>query len=46
VVADDVRLPPPGPGGPALASPNDEMIRMARENPATVANVVRSWVNT
>jgi flagellar M-ring protein FliF len=47
VVADDLTLPPPtGATGPrAGADSNEEARRLARENPATVANVVRSWVN-
>ncbi len=47
VVADDLTLPPPT-GATAqrgAANPNDDVVRLARENPATVANVVRSWVN-
>jgi flagellar biosynthesis/type III secretory pathway M-ring protein FliF/YscJ len=28
------------PGGP-----QEDLIRIARDNPATVANVVRNWVN-
>ncbi len=47
VVADDLTLPPPT-GATAqrgAADPNDDVVRLARENPATVANVVRSWVN-
>jgi flagellar M-ring protein FliF len=48
VVADDVALPPPTAGTPfgQLSGASEEVIRMARENPATVANVVRSWVST
>ncbi len=50
VVANDVSLPAPGggPGSPAsLAAPGpgEDVMRLARENPATVANVVRAWVN-
>ena len=47
VVADDVALPPPSttPFG-QLSGASEEVIRLARDNPATVANVVRSWVNT
>jgi flagellar M-ring protein FliF len=47
VVGDDVALPPPG-GAPfgQLSGASEEVIRLARENPATVANVVRSWVST
>jgi flagellar biosynthesis/type III secretory pathway M-ring protein FliF/YscJ len=44
VVANDVALPAPSaatlPGGP-----QEDLIRLARDNPATVANVVRNWVN-
>jgi flagellar M-ring protein FliF len=48
VVADDVALPPPTASTPfgQLSGASEEVIRMARENPATVANVVRSWVST
>ena len=46
VVAGDVALPPPGAPAAALPNPADDVMRMARENPATVANVVRTWVNT
>ena len=47
VVADDVALPPPSstPFG-QLSGASEDVIRLARDNPATVANVVRSWVNT
>ena len=47
VVADDLTLPPPTGAAQtrAAANGNDEVVRLARENPATVANVVRSWVN-
>jgi flagellar M-ring protein FliF len=45
VVADDIALPPPV-KIPAIGAPSDEVMRIARENPATVANVVRGWVNT
>ena len=40
-------LPPPTGAAQtrAAANGNDEVVRLARENPATVANVVRSWVN-
>lgn len=50
VVGDDIALPAPSsasmspiqlPGGPP-----ENMVQLARDNPATVANVVRSWVNT
>ncbi|MFM1990332.1 MAG: flagellar M-ring protein FliF [Pseudomonadota bacterium] len=44
VVADDVALPPPT-AGAQLPGPSEEVMRLARENPATVANVVRAWVN-
>ena len=30
---------------PALPKPNEEVLKMARDNPAVVANVVRNWVN-
>lgn len=46
VVADDLTLPPPGTAAQrADAGPSEEVMRLARENPATVANVVRTWVN-
>jgi flagellar M-ring protein FliF len=45
VVADDIALPPPN-RITAIGGPSDEVMRLARENPATVANVVRGWVNT
>ncbi|HYF60007.1 MAG TPA: flagellar basal-body MS-ring/collar protein FliF [Burkholderiaceae bacterium] len=45
VVADAVSLPPPPPPIGTLPAPNDQVMRMARDNPATVANVVRQWVN-
>ena len=40
-------LPPPSttPFG-QLSGASEDVIRLARDNPATVANVVRSWVNT
>jgi flagellar M-ring protein FliF len=44
VVADDVALPAPTLGG-AVGGPSEAVLRLARDNPATVANVVRSWVN-
>ena len=49
VVGDDIALPAPSaasmspiqlPGGPP-----ENLVQLARDNPATVANVVRSWVN-
>jgi flagellar M-ring protein FliF len=48
VVADDVALPPPAPTTPfgQLSGASEQVIQLARDNPATVANVVRSWVNT
>ena len=45
VVANDVQLPPPSATLPQIG-PNEDLLRLARENPATVANVVRGWVNT
>jgi flagellar M-ring protein FliF len=30
---------------PALPKPSQDVLKMARDNPALVANVVRSWVN-
>jgi len=44
LVANEVALPAPTLGG-AIAGPSEEVLRLARDNPATVANVVRSWVN-
>jgi flagellar M-ring protein FliF len=44
VVADDLTLPSPA-GFPAIGGPSDNLMRLARDNPATVANVVRGWVN-
>ena len=45
VVADnEVALPAPEPPAPA-PDRNEEVLKIARENPATVANVVRTWVN-
>ncbi len=48
VVADDLSLPPPSGSTASIGAPgpNEEAMRLARENPATVANVVRAWVNT
>jgi flagellar biosynthesis/type III secretory pathway M-ring protein FliF/YscJ len=48
VVADDLSLPPPSGSTASLGAPgpNEDVMRLARENPATVANVVRAWVNT
>ena len=47
-VRDDLSLPAPGGGtaqtGPALPNPNDAILKLARDNPAAVANVVRGWV--
>lgn len=45
VVANDVQLPSPAASLPQLG-PNEDLLRLARDNPATVANVVRGWVNT
>jgi len=44
VVADEVALPAPAPPA-AISGPSEDVLRLARDNPATVANVVRSWVN-
>jgi flagellar M-ring protein FliF len=47
VVADDVSLPAPTPeSGLTLDTngPDERLVKLARDNPATVANVVRSWV--
>lgn len=45
VVANELNLPPPAAVGTPSGGPQEDLIRMARDNPATVANVVRSWVN-
>lgn len=46
VVADDVALPTPE-SKPALgATPNADVLQLARENPGTVASVIRNWVAT
>jgi flagellar M-ring protein FliF len=45
VVGGDVALPPPTAATAALPGPSEDVMRLARENPATVANVVRAWVN-
>lgn len=46
-VDDPLQLPVP-PGGPDAAAParREEILRIARDNPAAVAGVVRSWVGT
>ena len=47
-VRDDLSLPAPdggaGAGGPALPNANEAILKLARDNPAAVANVVRGWV--
>ena len=47
-VKDDLALPAPdggaGAGGPALPNANEAILKLARDNPAAVANVVRGWV--
>lgn len=51
-VENDLALPPPDSAAataataetPALPNPNDAILKMARENPAAVAHVVRGWV--
>src|SRR5690606_37411157 len=44
VVADDISLPTPA-SKPALgAAPNADVLQLARDNPGTVANVIRGWV--
>lgn len=48
-VDDPLQLPEPSSTPPAAALPHaatrhDDILRVARENPATVANVVRCWV--
>lgn len=45
VVANEVSLPAPGATPLLSGGPQEDLIRMARDNPGTVANVVRSWVN-
>jgi flagellar M-ring protein FliF len=49
VVADDEKLPCPAPppaGGTARSTKlPDRRARLAKENPAAVANIVRGWVN-
>ena len=45
VVANEINLPPPNSATAPSGGPQEDLIRMARDNPATVANVVRSWVN-
>ena len=44
VVANDVALPAPS-AATLSGGPQEDLIRLARDNPATVANVVRNWVN-
>lgn len=44
VVANEVALPAPS-AGALPGGPQEDLIRLARDNPATVANVVRNWVN-
>jgi hypothetical protein len=48
-VGDDIALPAPTAAntGPILlpGGPPENLVQLARDNPATVANVVRSWVN-
>jgi len=46
-VQNDVALPAPPSVAEQMAAvgTNDEILRLARENPATVANVVRTWVS-
>jgi flagellar M-ring protein FliF len=44
VVANDVALPPPIDPN-ALSGPAEAALKLARDNPSTVANVVRGWVN-
>ena len=47
VLARLVDLGGPGdPGGAAVPARQDEILKIARDNPAAVANVVRSWVGT
>ena len=47
-VENDLALPAPdaaaGAETPALPNPNEAILKMARENPAAVAHVVRGWV--
>ncbi|MCX7273837.1 MAG: flagellar basal-body MS-ring/collar protein FliF [Burkholderiales bacterium] len=47
-VKDDLALPAPdggtGAAVPGLPNPNEAILKLARDNPAAVANVVRGWV--
>jgi flagellar M-ring protein FliF len=49
VVGDDIALPAPLAAGmnpiQLPGGPPENLVQLARDNPATVANVVRSWVN-
>jgi flagellar M-ring protein FliF len=49
VVGDDIALPAPTAAGMSPiqlpGGPPENLLQLARDNPATVANVVRSWVN-
>lgn len=44
VVGDDISLPGPDPKPQAAPGRNEEALQLARENPGTVANVIRGWV--
>lgn len=45
VVANDIALPAPSASVAVPGGPQEDLLRLARDNPATVANVVRNWVN-
>lgn len=45
-IDDTIELPPPPAIAlSAIAEPNETVLQLARNNPSTVANVVRNWVN-
>ncbi|MCO5120671.1 MAG: flagellar M-ring protein FliF [Burkholderiaceae bacterium] len=46
VVGDDISLPSPDSMAATAASPSAEVLKLARENPGTVANVIRGWVGS
>ncbi|MBE0592598.1 MAG: flagellar basal body M-ring protein FliF, partial [Gemmatimonadales bacterium] len=46
VVGDDISLPTPDSMTATAASPSAEVLKLARENPGTVANVIRGWVGS
>jgi flagellar M-ring protein FliF len=45
-VDDPLQLPLPSGGAAAAPARQDEILKIARDNPAAVASVVRSWVGT